>query len=37
VRAHEDMLAGAVGLLERIGPSVLLTHALITDWIIKHT
>ncbi|HEX4289634.1 MAG TPA: hypothetical protein VH021_12000 [Trebonia sp.] len=28
VRAHEDMLAGAVGLLERIGPSVLLTHSL---------
>jgi pimeloyl-ACP methyl ester carboxylesterase len=27
-RAHEDMLAGAVGLLERIGPSVLLTHSL---------
>jgi pimeloyl-ACP methyl ester carboxylesterase len=27
VRAHEDMLAGAVGLLERIGPSVLLTHS----------
>jgi pimeloyl-ACP methyl ester carboxylesterase len=26
--AHEDMLAGAVGLLERIGPSVLLTHSL---------
>jgi pimeloyl-ACP methyl ester carboxylesterase len=28
VRAHEDMLAGAVGLLDRIGPSVLLTHSL---------
>jgi pimeloyl-ACP methyl ester carboxylesterase len=25
--AHNDMLAGAVGLLERIGPSVLLTHS----------
>jgi pimeloyl-ACP methyl ester carboxylesterase len=28
VRAHEDMRAGAVGLLDRIGPSVLLTHSL---------
>jgi pimeloyl-ACP methyl ester carboxylesterase len=28
VAAHEDMLAGAVGLLERLGPSVLLTHSL---------
>ena len=27
VRAHEDMRAGAVGLLDRIGPSVLLTHS----------
>ena len=27
VRAHEDMKAGAVGLLDRIGPSVLLTHS----------
>jgi pimeloyl-ACP methyl ester carboxylesterase len=28
VRAHEDLRAGAVGLLDRIGPSVLLTHSL---------
>jgi pimeloyl-ACP methyl ester carboxylesterase len=27
VRAHEDMRAGAAGLLDRIGPSVLLTHS----------
>ena len=27
VRAHEDMRSGAVGLLDRIGPSVLLTHS----------
>ena len=27
VRAHEDMRDGAVGLLDRIGPSVLLTHS----------
>ena len=27
VRAHEDMRVGAVGLLDRIGPSVLLTHS----------
>jgi len=27
VRAHEDMKAGAAGLLDRIGPSVLLTHS----------
>ncbi len=27
VRAHEDMRTGAVGLLDRIGPSVLLTHS----------
>jgi pimeloyl-ACP methyl ester carboxylesterase len=27
VRAHDDMRAGAVGLLDRIGPSVLLTHS----------
>ncbi len=27
VRAHEDMRAGAIGLLDRIGPSVLLTHS----------
>jgi pimeloyl-ACP methyl ester carboxylesterase len=26
-RAHEDMRDGAVGLLDRIGPSVLLTHS----------
>src|SRR6202007_2586305 len=26
VRAHEDMKAGAAGLLDRIGPSGLLTH-----------
>jgi pimeloyl-ACP methyl ester carboxylesterase len=28
VRAQQDMLTGAVGLLDRIGPSVLLTHSL---------
>jgi pimeloyl-ACP methyl ester carboxylesterase len=28
VRAHEDMRAGAAGLLDQIGPSVLLTHSL---------
>jgi pimeloyl-ACP methyl ester carboxylesterase len=28
VRAHEDMRAGAADLLDRIGPSVLLTHSL---------
>jgi len=28
VRAHEDMRTGATGLLDRIGPSVLLTHSL---------
>ena len=27
VRAHEDMKAGAAALLDRIGPSVLLTHS----------
>jgi pimeloyl-ACP methyl ester carboxylesterase len=27
VRAHEDMRTGAAGLLDRIGPSVLLTHS----------
>ena len=27
VRAHEDMRAGATGLLDRLGPSVLLTHS----------
>ena len=27
VRAHEDMRSGAAGLLDRIGPSVLLTHS----------
>ena len=27
VRAHEDMRTGATGLLDRIGPSVLLTHS----------
>ena len=27
VRAHEDMRTGAIGLLDRIGPSVLLTHS----------
>ena len=27
VRAHEDMRAGATALLDRIGPSVLLTHS----------
>src|SRR5262252_5266733 len=26
-RAHEEMRSGAVGLLDRIGPSVLLTHS----------
>ncbi len=27
VRAHEDMRTGAAALLDRIGPSVLLTHS----------